>query len=80
MDPNTARSAQTALKKGNNTMLYAGIAGAALVGYYFYKKRQGDVQNIGDAVSVLSPLACSLPSAQQVRMTRGSLIVEFLTG
>jgi LPXTG-motif cell wall-anchored protein len=51
MDQRTAQNMSNVAKKGNNNMLYAGVAGAALVGYYFYKKRQGDVANVGDAAA-----------------------------
>lgn len=50
MDPNTAHRAATAAKQ-NNTLLYGGVAAAALLGYYWYKKRSGEVHNVGDAVS-----------------------------
>lgn len=49
MDANQAK----AVAAKNNNKLIAGGVVAAVLGYYWYKKRQGDVANIGDAVSLV---------------------------
>lgn len=57
MDSGSARNAANtarAASKNNSTMLYAGVAGAAIVGYLWYKRRS-DVDNLGDAVRVDRP-------------------------
>lgn len=46
--------------KQNNNKLILGAGAAALLGYYMYKKRQGDVANVGDAVSGHVQGACKL--------------------
>lgn len=49
MDPGSARNAANAAAK-NNRVLFAGVAGVAILGYLWYK-RNSNVHNIGDAVS-----------------------------
>jgi hypothetical protein len=38
--------------KANNRMLYLGLGGAAILGYFWYK-RNSDVHNVGDAVCMV---------------------------
>lgn len=64
MDAGQARAAASAAKQ-NNRVFYGGIAAAALLGYYWYKKRSGDVHNVGDAVRRLY---------QAINMRSGMLI------
>ena len=50
MDSGSAKNAANAVAK-NNRVFYAGLAGVAVVGYLWYK-RNSDVRNLGDAVSI----------------------------
>ena len=49
MESPQARQAAQAAKHNRNVFL--GIGAAGIIGYYLYKKKQGDVRNVGDAVS-----------------------------
>jgi hypothetical protein len=50
MDAGQQQKIANAAKQNNNKIILGGAV-AAVLGYYWYKKRQGDVFNMGDAAA-----------------------------